>query len=203
MPTIKRVVRANYTLLDINWFPDFLAAHRLAAGIVLDTGAVQLQRAAKEVIATEGGQEGWPENSDITRDWKGHDQVMRGRTGTMADSIDVKKADLEGPGNLSIPYQRLVGFFDEPHPDSQTGASVAEVAMAHEFGLAYEENIPGHGSGGSRPGLGMAGIDFPMDIPSRPLLSRAADTEGPAVLARMDALYLALVRHSLGPAAIP
>lgn len=162
--------QSNVTVIHQSRIPQLLAALPSISEAACQSGAELLQREMEGLLEREGDGM-WEPNSPITVLWKGHNRILEGRTGTLKGSVEVRSHSIDHPPLLpSLGSQRLIGFFDEPHPDSDL--TVAEIAMVHEFGLPYGENVPGHGTQGSDPMGGMFGqFGIPMDIPERPVVT--------------------------------
>jgi hypothetical protein len=194
--TIRR--GRNITILDFDNTPRLLAVLPFLKVAAVEMGAAALKREMEKIFATQGGDDPWGPNSDLTIRWKGHNRIMQGRTGSLSDRIDIRIGSAEIPPVERPHEQRLIGWFDEPHPDSATGLTVGEVAMAHEFGVLSGENLPRHSGQGSDPIFGMTGRrGTAMDIPPRPWASAAADGQGDEILAKMESGILFGVRGVL------
>lgn len=109
------------TLTSEDNFGPLLLAMARAAPVAALAMAQEAQFQAVGVFDTDGDGT-WEPNAPATVEWKDGEKVMLGRTGALSESIEVR----DGPS----PKEREVGWFDDPHPDSDL--TMAQLALVHE-----------------------------------------------------------------------
>lgn len=164
-------------LFSIETISALVASLPAVAMSALDEGVVRMNQVMEDVY--HEGQDGfWEPNSEKTRRvWAAATErdpsskdVMEGvlaAQGDLAALTEVvgiggsKKHNRMAAGLRRIPkgYTRDYGWPDEPRPD-RSGWTVAQIAMAHEFGYTTHEGA---------------------SVPPRPWLTAAADKHGEAV----------------------
>lgn len=94
-----------------------------------DEAKVQMQ----EVYFTDGDGT-WAPNRPGTIAWKGFNGPMRGLTASLSRDIQIR------PSPVTTGAQ-AVGWFEDPHPDTEGRLSMGALATVHEFGLDYPVHI--------------------------------------------------------------
>lgn len=170
-PLVRRSGR-NKNIVDVNNIPNLLRSLPGIRGAAVRVGAVQM----KKEMADYAVKNEWVPNAPETVEWKGHSDVMTGRTGALGANIEVRTETDEMPApNPMRGSQQLVGWFDTPHPDPSLSGrefTMAELAWIHEMGVEAggDAGLPGD-TGGSY-----------WDVPPRPWASVVADTKGDEIL---------------------
>lgn len=115
---------------------------------------------------------GWRKNAPLTIKLKGHDKVLRGQSSESDALINnlESRTSLPGP-NMT---RTAVGFFDDPHPDTDGRLTYGALAAVHELG--------GDATG--------ATSQFGKPLPSRPLLSPALDNNVETLFAAMETVMM-------------
>jgi len=170
-PNTSIVRRGASSVLNQNNIPMLIAALPVIMDTSAEVGAQFTKKKAVE-FAEKGGD--WEPNAPDTLAWKAPEtRPMHGRTGLLTQAIEIRSKHEDHPPPARG-KQRLIGWFEQQHPDPQIRGdrhlTMAEIATVHEYGLESGGNLPGD-SGGSL-----------WDIPPRPYLSVVADRHGEEIL---------------------
>jgi phage gpG-like protein len=137
VPRITRVSLNNLTITDLDFTPDLIAALPAIKDSAINFGARMVQAKVQEVFDQEGKPgDGWKENAPYTVKWKGHDTILKGKTDHLRSHVEIRKSSADNPQPVGK-NQRLIGWFDHPHPkdpdrEAEPDFTDAELAALHE-----------------------------------------------------------------------
>lgn len=106
-----------------------LAAIRNRAALAMaEEARIQMQ----EIYHTDGDGT-WAPNRPGTVQWKGFNGPMRGLTASLSQDIQIRQS----PSTIGA---YAVGWFEDPHPDTEGRLSMGALATVHEFGSTDENS---------------------------------------------------------------